>query len=148
LALDLRWVYGDRFRLSISVSPQGAWGTPRSGSLAEEASARLLYLPALAVMQYRFPTGGMRPYGGLGAGVLFAGERLSFTGPLGAEEASVSATRFAWSLMAGLEQKGTRGAFAEVWYVHAGTASIEGQSDSGVSLATLQFRLGWRTRLK
>lgn len=146
LGLDLSLVYSRLFRLSIQVGTQISWGTPRKGSLAAEPDSRLFLLPAHGVMEYTRATGHLRPYGGAGAGVLHVREKVSFRGPLGEESHSVSTTRFSWTVMAGLEKATKPRMFVEASYQSAGTAKIEGQS--GVSLATVQLKVGWRTRLK
>jgi len=149
LAVDLGLVYTPHWNLSVQVSPALAWGEPSHGSLAAEPAAKMLTVPAHVVVQYSWPVGGMRPYAGAGAGLLYAREELSFQGPLGAANRSHASTCFSWTLMAGLET-GTRSTrpFLEVHWQHAGTGSIEDQAESGVSLATLQLRAGVRTRLK
>lgn len=145
---ELRFVHSAHLSASLSGSPAVAWGTPRSGSLAAGASARLLHLPAHLEFVYTFGQGRLRPYGGAGAGILHVQEKLSFSGPLGESEESVSATRLSFCLKAGVEKEGATRPFAELHYQHAGTSGIEGQPGSGVSLSALQFRLGVRTRLK
>ena len=148
LAADFGLVYSAHFRLSVQVSPQMSWGTPEAGSLASAPEGTLLFVPAHGVVEYAQPVGTFQAYGGLGAGVLYARESKSFMGPLGEEQRTATATRFSWTVMAGLEKGKRTRAFLEAYYQGAGTSGIEGQSGSGVSLATLQLRVGCRTRLK
>jgi len=105
-------------------------------------------LPAYAVLEYMHPTGEFCPYAGLGAGALYVREQKSFSSPLGDQDQSESVTRFSWTLLAGVEKGKASRVFAELQFQSAGTGGVEEQSGSGVSLATLELRLGWRGSLK
>ena len=148
LALDVRIRHSEQVSLCIQVSPAFGGGTPQTGSLAEDASAKLLLLPGHLLVEYSPGRGSIRPYFGVGAGAVYVKENLSFQSSLGERSSSVSATRLSFDVLAGVEKSARTTPFAEVHYQHAGLSGVEGEDGSGVSLSTLQLRLGVRTRLK
>lgn len=147
-ALDVRIRHSDQISLKIAVSPMLGQGTPRTGSLAEDAEAKLLLIPGHLSVEYSPGRGSIRPYFGLGAGAVHVKESLSFRSPLGDEDASTSTTRLSFDVLAGVEKAARTTMFAELHYQHASLSGVEDQPTSGVSLANLQLRLGVRTRLK
>lgn len=148
ISVDLGFVHSRHVRFALETAPRMAWGTPPSGSLAADPEAQLFMLPAYALLEYMHPSGEYCPYGGLGAGVLYVHEQKSFGSGLGAREQSESVTCFSWTLQVGVEKGRASRWFAELQFQNAGTGDVEGQAGSGVSLATLDFRLGWRRSLK
>lgn len=148
LALDVRFFDGPAFGLSIQTAPAFAGGTPESGSLASDAHGKLFLWPSHLIGEYIFSQGKLRPYAGAGVGLVYVHESLSFSGPLGDEEASSSTTRLSFDLMAGVERNSRTRPFAELHYHYAGASGVEEQSGSGISLSTLQLRVGVRTVLK
>jgi hypothetical protein len=148
VALELGLVQSERFRVSLSAAPQYFAGTPAAGSLADQADARFILLPAHGALAYTLKARPPRLYGGLGLGITYAHERLSYQSPLGKRERSLSEASLSWTVLAGVEGDGPSRWFAETHLQSAGTSGVEGQSQSGVSLASLELRAGWRTKLK
>lgn len=148
LALDVRFFHSSKLGVSIQSAPALGSGTPETGALAGGAEGQLLLWPSHLIVEYAPSRGTLRPYAGAGLGLVYVHESLSFSGPLGEEESSVSMTRVSIDVLVGVERGSVTRLFAELHYQHAGTSGVEEQSGSGVSLANLQLRLGVRTRLK
>jgi len=145
IAADLSIVYSEYFRLTVGFSPVYYTGTPPSGSLADNASARMWYIPAYGVFQFTLPKPpSLRPYVGAGLGVIHVNETQSFDAGIGPRDRSESSTVFSYQAMLGIELRKKGRLFAELWYFGGSMGGVEGVDGSSTSVASVQLRLGYR----
>ena len=135
------------YRLAFSLNPTYGFGTPDSRPLASEPSGSLWSIPILATLQIPFlKKTPYIPYAGLGAGLHYVRESVSFTSGLGAKSQTESVTEFGWHVMAGVEQNRPTRLFGEVWFTRSSSGGIDGVID-GRNLGGLQLRIGYRRDL-
>ena len=145
IAADFSIVYSQYFRLTVGFSPVYYKGTPPNGSLADNASARMWYIPAYGVFQFTLPKPpSLRPYVGVGLGAIHVNETQSFDSGIGPRDRSESSTVFSYQAMLGIELRKKGRLFAELWYFGGSMGGVEGVDGSSINLASVQLRLGFR----
>lgn len=135
------------YRVAFSVQPTYGLGTPEAGPLATDPSGTLWEIPILGTIQIPLVRQSpLIPYLGVGGGMHYVRESISFTSGIGDRSETKSVTEFGWHVMAGIEQNRPARIFGELWYTHATTGGLKDAID-GRNLGGIQVRVGYRRGL-